>query len=233
MTRRHENGCRCAIGYCRVSTTEQAQQGVSLKAQRSRIKAYCQSHDLDLSSIHADEGISGRRQGNRPALNEALREVCDSNGTLICYSLSRLARSTRDALDISQRIQRAGAKLVLLTERVDTRSPAGKLFFVLLAALAEFESQVIGERTRMALAYKRERGERWSGQPPFGFAFKKGKLHPKKSEQEIIRRIRRLRRQGLTYRAIADRLNEDGIRNRNGKPFAFQSIAVVLKRVEQ
>src|SRR5262249_16058650 len=121
-----------AVGYVRVSTSEQAREGISLEAQRARILAQATAQGLTLGAIHADERISGRRASNRPALEAALKEVCANRGTLIVYSLSRLARSTKDAILIAERLGKAGAQLVLLSESIDTRTAAGKMFYGVL-----------------------------------------------------------------------------------------------------
>ena len=99
-----------AVGYVRVSTTEQAREGVSLDAQRARIAAWCAANGYELMALHADEGVSGKRATNRPALQAALDAACASKGALVVYSLSRLARSTKDALSISDRLGKAGGR---------------------------------------------------------------------------------------------------------------------------
>ena len=91
-----------AIGYVRVSTEEQATEGVSLDAQRAKVLAYCGLHSLGLAQTYADEGLSGKRADNRPGLQSAITHACESRGVLVVHSLSRLARSTRDAIDIAE-----------------------------------------------------------------------------------------------------------------------------------
>ena len=86
-----------AIGYVRVSTTEQAQEGISLEAQQGRIKAWAEANEFELVAIYQDAGLSGGRSDNRPALQQAIKAVTKDTA-LVVYSLSRLARSTRDAL---------------------------------------------------------------------------------------------------------------------------------------
>jgi DNA invertase Pin-like site-specific DNA recombinase len=97
-----------------VSTAEQAAEGVSLEAQAARLAAWCGAHGYTLTSadVHADAGYSGKRADNRPGLQAALDAVCGAGGVLVVYALSRLARSTRDALQIAERLERAGADLV-------------------------------------------------------------------------------------------------------------------------
>jgi len=112
-----------AIGYLRVSTAGQATDGVSLDAQRERIEAWAKAHDFELLGIQRDAGISGGKASNRPGLQKALDLACKERAALVVYSLSRLARSTRDALEISARLDKAGADLVSLSESIDTLHP--------------------------------------------------------------------------------------------------------------
>src|SRR5689334_15854067 len=97
-----------AIGYVRVSTEEQANEGVSLEAQQARIAAWCLANDFELVELFIDAGLSGKRADNRPALHTAIDAACRSKAVLVVYSLSRLARSTRDTLAIAERLDKAG-----------------------------------------------------------------------------------------------------------------------------
>jgi hypothetical protein len=110
-----------AVGYVRVSTEGQATEGISLAAQRDRIEAWCKANGYDLLALRVDAGLSGKRADNRPSLQTALRGACTEPGvSLIDYSLSRLARSVKDTLEIAGRLERAGSDLVNLSERIDT-----------------------------------------------------------------------------------------------------------------
>ena len=102
---------RPAVGYIRVSTARQAGEGVSLDAQREKIIAHCKMHDLDLIEIFADEGLSGKRTDNRPGLQKAVAMACKKKAVLVAYSISRLARSTRDCLETHSRLSKYGADL--------------------------------------------------------------------------------------------------------------------------
>lgn len=194
-----------AVGYVRVSTEEQAREGVSLDAQRDRIEAWCRSHKIapESAQTHADEGMSGKRADNRKGLQAALEAACASRCALVVYSLSRLARSTRDMLTIAERLEKAGADLVSLSESIDTTSAAGKMMFRMLAVLAEFERDLISERTRGGLAYKRARGEVY-GPVPRGYrADDVGRLVEDKHELADLVVIRELAAGGMGARGIA------------------------------
>lgn len=96
-THRHTNDTKTAIGYVRVSTQEQATDGVSLDAQRDKLRAYCRLHEIKLIDIKADEGISGSTL-NRPGLQAARQMLRRGRAnTLIVAKLDRLSRSLKDA----------------------------------------------------------------------------------------------------------------------------------------
>lgn len=226
---------RQAIAYVRVSTDRQAQEGVSLEAQRERIAAWCTAHGVELGGVYVDAGLSGKRADNRPELARALAATTRSGGVLVVYSLSRLARSTRDTLDIADTLERAGADLVSLSESIDTTSAAGRMVFRMLAVLAEFERELIGERTRCAMESKRARRERTSGRIPFGWTLGSDGVHlvEQPKEQAILARILALRAGGLSYRAIGAELARNGMLPRSGATWSPKVLRdICLREVE-
>ena len=208
------------FGYCRVSSSQQVEDGVSLEAQQAKVQAWCVVNGLELSGIFIDAGISGKRADNRPELQNALAAVTRNKGILVVYSLSRLARSTKDTIAISEQLSKAGADLVSVSEKIDTTSAAGKMVFQMLAVLAEFERNQISERTKMALQYKKADGKR-IGQIPFGFALAEDgeSLVPNVREQSIIELMILLRESGLSFSKIAGILNKKRVptKEANGK----------------
>jgi len=215
---------KTAIGYIRVSTEGQAQDGVSLDAQRAKIEAWCTLNDYELAGVHVDAGISGKSALNRPGLQDALND-CRKGSALIVYSLSRLARSTRDTLDISDHLAKAGADLVSLSEKIDTTSAAGKMVFRMLAVLAEFERDQISERTSGAMQHKKAQGER-VGAVPYGYTLNDNgvDLVPDPVEQDVIRQAKELQASGLSLRKIAAELQRRGLNARNGAMFQATQI---------
>ena len=125
-----------AIGYIRVSTQGQADEGVSLAAQRAKIEAWCSLNDAELVAVFEDAGISGGSMNGRDGLHAALKAT-GKGMALVTYSISRLARSTRDMLEIAERLDAKGADLVSMTEKIDTTTAAGRMVFKMLAVLAE------------------------------------------------------------------------------------------------
>ncbi|QOJ35589.1 MAG: recombinase family protein [Nitrospira sp.] len=222
-----------AVGYCRVSSEGQAKDGASLDAQQARIEAWSLANGCELATVHVDAGLSGGRADNRPALQAALAEACKLKAILVVYSLSRLARSTTDAIAISERLSKSGADLVSLSERIDSTSAAGKMVFRMLAVLAEFERDQVAERTRTALAHLRHQGKRISGRIPFGYSLAVNgvDLIPHAKEQEAIRLMQELRTQDCSLREIAAALTERGIPTKTRTAWSPESIRGILRKV--
>lgn len=221
-----------AVGYVRVSTEGQVQEGISLEAQQAKIRAWCEATGYELVSTHVDAGISGCRSNNRPGLKEALAHACGQKAALVVYSLSRLARSTKDAIMISERLGKSGADLVSLSERIDTTTAAGKMLFRMLAVLAEFERDQISERTKAALAHLKKNGKRISGNLPYGYALAEdgSSLTPHHQEQAAIRSIASLRHEGKSLRQITGWLVTQGIQTKSGRPWSPKVVRGILLR---
>lgn len=213
-----------AIGYIRVSTEGQAQDGVSLDAQRAKLAAWADLNGYTMGAVYEDAGISGKSADNRPGLQAALH-AARRGDALVVYSLSRLARSTKDTIAISERLDKAGADLVSLSERIDTTTAAGKMVFRMLAVLAEFERDQISERTATAMQFKKTKGER-VGAVPYGYDLTEDgvNLAENAAEQSVIQQARELHESGLSLRKIAAELDRRGLHARNGQPFQATQI---------
>jgi len=219
-----------AIGYIRVSTQGQVEDGVSLDAQEAKVHAWANLNNVSEVIVFRDEGISGKRSDNRPGLELALKAVSKGDA-LICYSLSRLSRSTRDTLLIADSLTKKEADLVSLSEKIDTTTAAGKMVFRMLAVLSEFERDQISDRTRFALAHKREIGEKTGGSEPFGFNAIKGKLYDNAEEQKTISLILELSGKGESLRGICRKLEDAKITRKSGSTsWHPQTVADILKR---
>jgi DNA invertase Pin-like site-specific DNA recombinase len=146
------------------------------------------------------------------------------------YSLSRLARSTKDALAIGEAVAKKKADMVSLTEQIDTTTAAGKMMFQMLSVLAEFERNLVAERTTNALQHKKRSGQKYTNQTPYGFEAIEGRLVEVKQEAEVVAEIQAARSSGSTLQAIADNLNGRGIPTKTGKTWAPATIHLLLKR---
>ena len=157
-----------AIGYIRVSTDEQAREGISLAAQEAKIRAYCDLYDLDLVRVVVDAGVSAKTL-HRPGLGEALAAL--DGGEAEALVIAKLDRLTRSVADWGTLIDRYFAKrcaLLSVADQIDTRTAAGRLVLNVLVSVAQWEREAIGERTVAALAHKKTLGEH-VGAPAFGY----------------------------------------------------------------
>jgi site-specific DNA recombinase len=160
----------------------------------------------------------------READRESSEEVCRTRGALIVFSLSRLARSTKDAISIAEKLEKAGADLVSLSERIDTTNAAGKMIFRMLAVLAEFERDLISERTKGALAHLAAQGRR-VGEVPYGFKLAADGQHlvEDPAEQKVLTTIREFKKRGLTWAKVAERMNKRGFVTKKGRPWTWRT----------
>ena len=218
-----------AIGYIRVSTEKQANEGVSLEAQEAKIVTWCKANGYELVKVYVDAGISGKRMDTRKELLAALGAL-KKGMALVSYSLSRLARSTKDLIEISEMVAKKKADLVSLSESIDTTTAAGKMMFQMLAVLSEFERNLTAERTSSALQHKKATGQKYTNQTPYGFEAIEGRLVEVKQEAEIVAEIQSARSSGTTLQVIADSLNGRGIPTKTGKTWAPATIHLLLKR---
>jgi DNA invertase Pin-like site-specific DNA recombinase len=219
------------IGYIRVSTTGQVEEGVSLEAQAKKIRAYCDLHDLELLEIVEDAGLSGKSIAGRPGIQRVLEMVRTRKiDNVVIFKLDRMARNLKEACEIAETMQKKNVALHSISEKLDTESATGRLFYNILSAMAAWEREIIGERTAVALEHKAAQGERTNFQAPFGYRFENGKVVKDDIEHGIIRKVNELKEEGYSIRAIVALLEEQGHRNRNGKPIGRNEIWRITKK---
>ncbi len=218
-----------AIGYIRVSTERQASEGASLEAQQAKIEQWCFANGYELVSVFKDEGISGKRMDTRQGLQDALATIKKGNA-FVFYSMSRVARSTKDMLSIGDLITKKRADMVSVIEDFDTTSASGKLMFQMLAVLAEFERNLVGERTASVLQNKKANRQVYTNQTPYGFKAVNGRLEQVKQEVKVVAEIQQARAKGQTLQAIADNLNSRGIPTKTNKQWRPATIHLLLQR---
>lgn len=149
-------GSRLAI-YCRASTTEQHPE-----IQEHALRAYATARGLELAEecVYIDHGVSGAKD-SRPALNRLLADARRRRFDVVaCTKLDRLARSVHHLTSLSRDLEALGVDLVVLDQSIDTSTPSGRLLFHVLGSIAEFERDLIRERTAAGMRAARRRGKR-------------------------------------------------------------------------
>lgn len=231
MTRTPRSPTNAVAGYLRVSTEEQAQEGVSLAAQEARVRAYCEMRGLDLLDLQVDAGVSGYKPlGDRDGGRRVLDLVRGRKvAAVVALKLDRLFRNCANCLDVVQGWDRAGVSLHLVDlggQAVDTSSAMGRFFLTVMAGAAEMERNLIGERTSLAMRYMASRGEYTGGNAKYGFVVgDEGVLVAEEHEQAAVGLARGLRASGMSLRQVADELARLGHISRAGKPFVPSQIS--------
>jgi DNA invertase Pin-like site-specific DNA recombinase len=218
-----------AIGYVRVSSKKQRDDGNSLDDQREAIIRHAVLSGLDLVEVFADGGISGGKGVDaRPGLAAALAAIREGRAsTLIVKHADRLARDSDLAGYLKIEVKKAGASLEIIDEAKDDpiRAAVDKM-------LAELERIRGSQRMKFVYASKKARGE-WTGGVPFGYRVIAGKLERIVAEQPIIERISALRAEGKALRKIAASLNEERIPTRSGKLWNAVTVSAIIDRAHR
>jgi DNA invertase Pin-like site-specific DNA recombinase len=220
------------VGYVRVSSDQQAESGLSLAAQEAKLRAYAVATDLELVEVVIDAGESARRL-QRPGMARVLGmlDAGDAEGVLVA-KLDRLTRSVRDLCDLVERYFTKRAVLLSVGDSIDTRSASGRLVLNVLASVGQWEREAIGERTREALAeVRRSRpGVHLGGVPLERKRAADGTLVDDVDGAVTLARIRELRASGLSLRAIAATLTNEGRPTKRGGAWGAEQISKALAR---
>jgi len=198
----------------------QARDGVSLDAQEERCRAVCAARGLTVVAVRSDAGASGRSEvAERPGLREAIALCREHEAVLVVYSVSRVARSQRILWTLLDPARGDSIALVSATEPFDTASPMGRAMLGMIGVWSQLEADLVSERTRDALAHVRAQGQRL-GAPSMSM------INP-----EAVRKVHELRAQGLTLRAIVERLNAEGVASVRGGKWWVKTVRAALRQI--
>ena len=207
---------RRAIGYVRVSTDMQAQEGISLEAQQAAIQQYCSLHGLKLVTICQDVLSGGKDQ--RPGLQDALRTLQRSGDVLIVLKFDRLSRSIRHFCELYETYFKDGTKeLVAIRESIRLDSALGRALINILLVFAQMEREATGERTREAIHHIRQSGYHF-GKAPYGKKTIPAPDNPRmkvlvddEAELAVIAQLKAWAAQDVGITEMAHRLNAAGM----------------------
>ena len=207
------------ILYARVSTALQVADGVSLDVQERQMVTAAEFHGFAEWELVREEGRSGKSISGRPALQSVLKRLASKEvDALIVTRIDRLARSTTDFLDIVDRANKEGWRLIMLDLNLDTSTYQGRFVVTVMSALAEMERGIIAARQKDVHKDRRDRGIVWGVD-----------MGPMNKTSDVIKeRISTERNSGFSFRRIADGLNADGIPTQNGRKWHASTVKNIV-----
>lgn len=219
---------KIAVGYARRSK-ESTERTVSLAEQDAAIREYARAQGFDLRWVLVDDGLSGRDRARYEPILRALKVHHAS--VLIVYHQDRLHRDVEEGLRIVRQLEGVGVELwVCGFGKVEVKTSGGYLQYAFGGVIAEYHAVLCSEKTTAGLRRKKLLGLKYSGIDPYGYHVVEGKLVPNKKEQEAIKEMVRLRRDGYSYRQIALGLEGFNIYARGGKRFSPSTVKKILDR---
>lgn len=221
------------LGYVRVSTARQAEEGAGLEVQESKLRTWCMEGDHELVEIHRDEGVSGSLV-DRPGLAMALADMeAGRADVLAVYRLDRLARDLIVQETILERLARAGRQVRSVTEpEIDGSDPTRVLIRQVLGAIGQYERALIVARMHAGRMAKAAKGGYAYGSPPFGWRAVEGELVIDADEQAAMARIDELRRQRISLREIGERLVAEGYRPKRATRWHPESLRRLIGKLD-
>jgi DNA invertase Pin-like site-specific DNA recombinase len=232
------------VGYLRVSTDRQAEDGSGLEVQERAVRAWCRANGHRLVAVLTDQGVSGAT-ADRPALAEALAMVKAGGdhraaGTtaegLVVARLDRLARDLVLQEQLLAEVWRIGGQVCSAVPgeaaylEHDPDDPSRALIRQILGAVAQYERSLIRLRLQAGLRRKAELGGYTGGVPRFGSRVERGDYVADADEQRTLARIVELRRAGRSLRSIGEALESEGLRPRSSTRWHPQVLSAILAR---
>ena len=215
--------------WLRVSTEDQV-KGESLDVHEARARSYADSKGWRVAETYRLEAVSGKRVADHPEARRMLTDIKRGHVTGLIFSkLARLSRNNRELLDFAEVFQSHNADLISLAENIDTSSPAGRMFFNMLAAMANWEREEIVARVRASVPIRAAMGRPMGGQAQYGYKWEDKKFVIVPEEATVRKLMYELFLELRRFRTVARVLNERGYRTRTGKLWAGSSIERLMR----